>query len=57
MPRPQLHDIIEKLYDEYGSGLHWEVVEASKTNANKWVVTVVPATIEKEKKGAEHAKQ
>lgn len=57
MPRPQLHDIIEKLYDEYGSGLHWEVVEASKANTNEWVVTVVPATIEKEKKGAEHAEQ
>lgn len=36
----ELMDIIEKLDDKYGSSLHWEVLEAKKTESGNWVLTI-----------------
>lgn len=53
----ELLDIARKLYDEYGSGKHWEIVKAEKIGhyedeQDGWTITVKPA---KEKpEGAEN---
>lgn len=35
----ELLNIARRLYDEYGSGNHWEIVKAEKTE-NGWNLTV-----------------
>ena len=42
-----LLDIGEKLYDKYGSGKHWEIVKAEKTEKG-WSLTIQPAAEEKD---------
>lgn len=49
----ELLDIADKLndkYDTYGSGKHWEIVKAEKTE-NGWNLTVQPTETEEEKDG------
>lgn len=43
----ELLDIARKLYDEYGSGEHWEIVKAEKTGhyedeTDGWTITIKP---------------
>lgn len=43
----ELLDIARKLYDEYGSGEHWEIVKAEKTGhyeneTDGWIITIKP---------------
>ena len=42
----ELNDIVKKLADEYGSGLHWQVTKAVKTE-HGWELIVSPAKEEK----------
>ena len=38
----ELLDIADKLLNKYGSGKHWEIVKAEKTE-NGWNLTIQPA--------------
>lgn len=37
----ELKDIVDKLYNEYGSsGKHWEVTIASRLEKGEWTITI-----------------
>lgn len=49
----ELLDITRKLYDEYGSGKHWEIVKAEKighyeNETDGWTLTIQPVKEEKD---------
>ncbi len=46
----ELLDIADKLNNKYGSGKHWEIVKAEKTE-NGWNLTVQPTETKEEKDG------
>lgn len=50
MKENELLDIANKLHNEYGSGKHWEIVKAEKTESG-WNLTVQPTATEEEKDG------
>ncbi len=50
----ELNDIVKKLYDEYGSGQHWEITHANRQENGSWELTVRPAKSKEKTEGAEN---
>lgn len=49
----ELSDIVDKLYNKYGTDLHWEVLKAEKADSGNWVLLVRKTEV-KESEGAKN---
>ena len=50
----ELKDIADKLYNEYGSGLHWVITRAEKAESGNWILSVHEEKKQPKKEGAKN---
>ena len=50
----ELKDIADKLYNEYGNGLHWVISMAEKTESGNWILSVHEEKKQPKKEGAKN---
>jgi len=50
----ELKDIADKLYNEYGSGLHWVITRAEKSENGSWVLVIHSDEKKQKKEGAKN---
>ena len=53
METSELQDLLRKLNDEYGSGIHWDIVKAEQYDEGDWILRVRDSS-KKKNEGAEN---